>query len=83
MIMVPGINGLQTYQEILKLNPEQRAIVASGFSEDEDVKATIQLGANEFIKKPYTIDTLGRAVKVVLNIKADTVNDQDKTQLFS
>jgi len=67
MLMVPGINGLQTYREILKLHPEQRAIVASGFSEGEDVKATIQLGANEFIKKPYTIDTLGRAVKVALN----------------
>jgi len=67
MLMVPGIDGLQTYKEILKLNPEQRAIVASGFSEGEDVKATIQLGANEFIKKPYTIETLGRAVKVALN----------------
>lgn len=67
MLMVPGINGLQTFEEILKLNPDQRAIVASGFSESEDVKATIQLGANGFIKKPYTIDTLGQAVKVALN----------------
>lgn len=67
MLMEPGMNGRKTYEEILKLNPAQRAIVASGFSESEDVTATIQLGANEFIKKPYTTDSLGRAVKVALN----------------
>ena len=67
MIMVPGISGRQTYKELLELNPSQRAIVASGYSETEDVKATIELGANGFIKKPYTMDSLGRAVKVSLN----------------
>ena len=67
MLMEPGMNGRQTYEEILKLNPAQRAIVASGFSESEDVKATIQLGANGFIKKPYTTGSLGRAVKAALN----------------
>ena len=65
--MEPGINGRQTYEEILKLNPTQRAIIASGFSESEDVKAAIQLGANGFTKKPYTMDSLGRAVKEALH----------------
>lgn len=67
MFMEPGINGRQTYEEILKLNPTQRAIVASGFSESEDVKATLLLGANGFIKKPYTMDSLGQAVKEALH----------------
>jgi two-component system cell cycle sensor histidine kinase/response regulator CckA len=67
MLMEPGMNGRQTYEEILKLNPAQRAIVVSGFSESEDVKATIQLGANGFIKKPYTTGSLGQAVKAALN----------------
>jgi len=67
MLMEPGINGYQTYKKILKLYPDQKAIIASGFSESEDVKATIKLGANGFIKKPYTMDSLGRAVKVALS----------------
>lgn len=67
MLMEPGMNGYHTYKEILKLYPDQKAIVASGFSESEDVKATIQLGAGGFIKKPYSMEQLGRAVKVVLN----------------
>jgi len=63
MLMEPGMNGCQTYEEIVRLNPGQKAIIASGFSESEDVKITLQLGASEFIKKPYSINQLGLAVK--------------------
>lgn len=66
MLMEPGLNGRQTYEAIRQLCPNQKAIVASGFSESNEVKATMQLGASGFIKKPYTIDTLGRAVKKAL-----------------
>jgi len=67
MLMAPGMNGYLTYKEILKLYPDQRAIIASGFSESEDVKATLRLGAGGFIKKPYTMDQLGRVVKEALH----------------
>jgi CheY-like chemotaxis protein len=66
MIMAPGINGRQTYAEILKIHPEQRAIIASGFSESEDVKATLRMGAGTFIKKPYTMKELALAVRNAL-----------------
>ncbi len=67
MLMNPGMNGHQTYKEILKLYPYQKAIITSGFSESADVKATLQLGAGGFIKKPYSKDQLGIAVKKALN----------------
>ncbi len=67
MLMDPGINGRQTYQEILKLYPTQKALIVSGFSESADVKATLKLGAGGFIKKPYSMSELGQAVKGVLN----------------
>jgi len=63
MLMEPGINGRETYSEIIKLHPEQKAIIASGFSESDDVKATLQHGAGEFIKKPYSMEHIGKAVK--------------------
>ncbi len=66
MLMDPGITGRQTYEKILKLYPEQKAIVASGFSESDDVKATLKLGAGGFIKKPYSVYQLGRAVREAL-----------------
>jgi len=67
MLMEPGMNGRRTYEEIIKFYPEQKAIIASGFSVSEDVKATLSLGAGGFIKKPYSIKQLGKAVKEVLS----------------
>ena len=67
MLMEPDMNGRQTYEEIIKMYPDQKAIVASGFSESADVKATLKLGARGFISKPYSMDKLGRAVKNVLS----------------
>lgn len=66
MLMDPGMNGYQTYKKICTLNPGQKAIIVSGFSESNEVTATLQLGASEFLNKPYTIEQLGRAVKRAL-----------------
>lgn len=63
MIMIPGIDGLETYKRILKLHPGQKAIIASGFSETESVKEAQRLGAGKYIKKPYTLEKIGLAVK--------------------
>ena len=47
MIMDPGMNGLEAYQEILKFRPTQRAILVSGYSETDDVRRALELGATE------------------------------------
>ena len=59
MIMDPGINGRETYQKILNLHPNQKAIIASGFSETDDVKAAQELGAGQYIQKPYILEKIG------------------------
>jgi len=63
MIMEPSISGLETYKLIKKINPGQKAIIASGHSESEEVLMTRDLGAGAFVKKPYTILDMGIAVK--------------------
>lgn len=67
MIMDPGINGRETYQRIKQIHPSQKAIIVSGFAETGDVKATLGLGAGQFIKKPLTLQALGISVKDELN----------------
>jgi signal transduction histidine kinase/ActR/RegA family two-component response regulator len=66
MIMEPGIDGLETYRRIIKIHPEQKAIIVSGFSESERVKGAQKLGAGAYIKKPYTIENLGLAIRAEL-----------------
>ena len=63
MIMDPGMDGLDTYKKILEMHPEQKAIIASGFSETGRVKTVQSLGAGAYIRKPLLLDKIGIAVK--------------------
>lgn len=67
MIMDPGIDGLDTYREILKRHPGQRAVIASGFSETRRVKDARKLGAGAYVKKPYALKSLAKAVRAELD----------------
>lgn len=63
MIMPPGMDGLETYRRILEIVPNQRAIIASGYSQTDSVKETQKLGAGAYIKKPFTLEKIGMAVR--------------------
>jgi CheY-like chemotaxis protein len=63
MIMDPGINGRETYEMVIKIHPNQRAVIASGFAETDEVREAQRLGAVHFIKKPFTLEKIGFAIK--------------------
>ncbi len=63
MIMDPGINGRETYQRILQYAPGQKAIVVTGYALNEEAEQAKKLGVSQFLTKPYSIATLGRAIK--------------------
>jgi len=66
MIMGVGMDGLDTYRAALEINPGQKAIIASGFSETERVRQALDLGATDYLKKPYTLQKIGLAVRTAL-----------------
>ena len=63
MIMNPGIDGLETFRQIRAIKPDQKAIIVSGYSESDRVRAARRLGAGAYIRKPYLIGNLAQAVK--------------------
>jgi PAS domain S-box-containing protein len=63
MIMAPGIDGLETYRRIIKKHPGQKAVIVSGFSETDSVRQAQKLGAGQYVKKPYTLEMIGVAVR--------------------
>jgi len=67
MIMPPGIDGAETYRQALKINPDQKAIIVSGYSESDQVKKAISMGAGAYIKKPLTLKSIGMAVHIEKN----------------
>lgn len=67
MIMEKDFDGLQTYKEMIKQRPGQKAIIVSGFSATERVQEMQRLGAGQYVKKPYSRETIGRAVRKELD----------------
>jgi two-component system cell cycle sensor histidine kinase/response regulator CckA len=67
MIMDPGMNGLETYQRVLEINPRQKAIIVSGFSDNFRVKMAQDLGAGAYVRKPYISEKIGLAVREELD----------------
>ncbi len=67
MIIQDGPDGLDTYKEILKVAPKQRCILISGYAETERVHEAQRLGAHSYVRKPYTMETLGKAVRAALD----------------
>ncbi len=69
MIMDPGIDGCETYERVIEIHPNQKAIIVSGFAETETVKKAQKLGAGKYIKKPLTLEKIGMGVKDELEKK--------------
>lgn len=69
MVMPPGIDGLETFQRIREIHPHQKAIIASGYAESERVDAMQAMGAGVYIRKPYTLEKIGMAVRSELDRK--------------
>ncbi len=69
MIMDPGIDGMETYRRITEINPVQKAIIVSGFSETDRVRKTQEMGAGIFVRKPYVMEKIGLAVRNELDRK--------------
>ncbi|GEM_PF-831725 len=67
MIMDGDFDGLDTYREMIKIRPGQKAIITSGYAETDRVKAAEKLGVGKYIRKPYTLQKLGRAIRELLN----------------
>jgi two-component system, cell cycle sensor histidine kinase and response regulator CckA len=67
MIMEPGMDGYKTYEKVLAMRPDQKAIIASGFSETKRVKAAQKLGAGVYVKKPYLMEKIGKAIREELD----------------
>lgn len=67
MIMEDDFDGLDTFEKIIDSYPDQKVILASGFSETERVKKAQNLGAGRYVRKPFTREEIGRAIRESLD----------------
>jgi signal transduction histidine kinase/CheY-like chemotaxis protein len=67
MVMGPDMDGLDTYREAIKLKPEQKAIIISGYTETQRVRNAQRLGAGAYIKKPFLLNDIAVAIRAELD----------------
>ena len=61
---IPGTNGLEVAKEIIKINPNQRIIIASSYPRETLSYSMKELGQLvEFVQKPFNIYTLIDAIE--------------------
>lgn len=65
-ICMPGINGFDMIEEILKLKPEQLFIVMTSYNTDQNLIQSIKDGACSFLHKPLDIEELQKALLMTL-----------------
>ncbi|ADR19641.1 ATP-binding protein [Calditerrivibrio nitroreducens] len=61
--IVGGMGGLDTIQELLKIDKNIKAIVSSGYSDDPVFSQYENYGFFSALKKPYGLDDLSKAIK--------------------
>jgi PAS domain S-box-containing protein len=66
-LIMPGMGGRRCIDELLKINPKAKVIVASGYSDVGPMKRTLEAGAKGFMGKPYGIRHMLEVVREVLD----------------
>ncbi len=68
-IMMPGIDGMEICRRI-KTNPETKdikVIILSGKSYEKERQRAMMLGAEQFITKPYNVESFSKLIREILS----------------
>jgi len=68
-IKMPGINGVQTFREVKKIDPEATVIMMTAYSVEDLVKEALEEGAYTIVYKPFDIDKIIAIIEELLHGK--------------
>ncbi|MBN1163201.1 MAG: response regulator [Candidatus Krumholzibacteriota bacterium] len=62
-LVMPEINGPETFAQLRKINPELPVIISSGFCEGSVIQDMLRNGAKSFLKKPYRLHDISNVLR--------------------
>ena len=65
-MLMPGMGGAETFQELQGIDPGVRVLLSSGYSLDGEAQQVMAAGARGFIQKPYRLAVLSHKVAEIL-----------------
>jgi CheY-like chemotaxis protein len=66
-MVMPEMNGSQTFQVLNQIRPDLKVLVSSGYSLSEEASRISKIGCNSFIQKPFDIYRLSAKIRDVLD----------------
>jgi len=66
-VVMPGMDGVQTYDVVRHLNPDIRVLVCSGLSPKKEIRQMIDNGCKDFLLKPFDIAKLSEKIESVFS----------------
>jgi two-component system, cell cycle sensor histidine kinase and response regulator CckA len=69
-MVMPRMNGEETFEQIKALYPGMRVLVSSGYSRESEIEKMIEKGCNGFIVKPFDMVTLSEKLNTVFRSPA-------------
>jgi len=66
-MIMPVMNGSEAFIEMQKINPNIKAIAASGFSKDSSMEKMLKNGLKGFIRKPFRMSEFSQIISDTIN----------------
>ncbi len=65
-MIMPEMNGKDTYDALKKINPDVKVLLVSGYSLNKQIEELMKMGCNGFIQKPFDIVQLSQKLRDVI-----------------
>lgn len=66
-LIMPEMGAKQCLEELLKIDPDAKVVISSGFSVNGPTKTAVERGAGGFVDKPFDMSQLLQTVRFVLD----------------
>jgi len=66
-LIMPGMGGRKCLEELIRINPQTKVLIASGYSANARRKDTVEAGAKGLISKPYDMSQMLNMVREILD----------------
>jgi DNA-binding NtrC family response regulator len=66
-IKMPGINGVQTFREVKKINPQATVIMMTAYSVEDLIREALEEGAYAVVYKPFEIENIVSIIEAALH----------------
>ena len=70
-IKMPGMSGLETLEELQRINPEIQVVMMTAYGELDILVETRSRGVQHYINKPFDLDEVRYLVKGLLMVEKD------------